>query len=336
MDISKNILDVTKEYDSPRYSLKINGVHCAPVGGLHIITGQSGHGKTNLETQLMAAYLGDTSHAMEYSLEGIKPKLLFCDTEMEPENTMMVNLRVCAMTGREYHTPYEDFTIMVLRGETTAEARWLKILKGIKDYMPTAVFIDGMIDIVADFNDNKQCQDIIFEMMALATFYDIDLWVVLHQNPGSEKMVGHAGSFLERKATDVFRVKKDKTAGYAKFIIEQIKARGKDVPEVQFIIDDMGGQYPFGMPQVINAPTPEQAEAEKSIDLAQLVREVITTKEGITTRDLREALKAKLKLGSKKTDELMWKLEDEKYVFRNENKRYFLNTEVIENPNFPF
>lgn len=253
VDVSKNYLDVTLQYDSPRYSLLINNTPCAPVGGLHVITGQPGNGKTNAQSQIIAAYLGDTSHNMAYNLaDRPEPKVLYVDTEMEPENTMMVNLRVCAMTEREYHKKYEDFDILVLRNELSAEDRWLKILKAIYEKQPNAVFIDGMIDIVADFNDNRQCQEIIFKCMALATYYDINLWTTIHQNPGTTKMTGHAGSFLERKATDIFQITKDKSSGEILFLIEQTKARGKDVPEVRFRMSTMAGKYPFAIPETIN------------------------------------------------------------------------------------
>ena len=252
VDITDNMLDVTLSYDLPRFGLTINGVPCAPIGGLHGITGQAGHGKTMSLTMIMAAYLGDTKHGMSFNLgDTIKtPKVLYCDTEMERENTMMVNLRVCAMLGWGFHEPHDNFNIMCLREEVTAEARWKKILKAIYTYKPNVVFIDGLIDIVADFNDNKQCQEIIFRLMAVASHYDISVWTVLHQNPGTTKMVGHAGSFLERKATDIFETKKDKNrdTGDVTFTLMQGKARGKDIPDIKFKVSD--DIYKFGMPEV--------------------------------------------------------------------------------------
>lgn len=252
VDITDNMLDVTQSYDLPRFGLTINGVPCAPIGGLHGITGQAGHGKTMSLTMIMAAYLGDTKHGMSFNLgDMIKtPKVLYCDTEMERENTMMVNLRVCAMLGWGFHEPHDNFNIMCLREEVTAEARWKKILKAIYIYKPNVVFIDGLIDIVADFNDNKQCQEIIFRLMAVASHYDISVWTVLHQNPGTTKMVGHAGSFLERKATDIFETKKEKNrdTGDVSFTLMQGKARSKDIPDIKFKVSD--DIYKFGMPEV--------------------------------------------------------------------------------------
>lgn len=289
VDVSKSYLDVTQKYDSPRYSLLINGVPCAPVGGMHVITGQPGHGKTNTQAQFIAAYLGDTSHGIEYNLGDTRPnpKVLYIDTEMEPENTMMVNLRVCAMCGRDYHTKYDDFDILVLRNEVSAEDRWLKILKSIYEKKPDVVFIDGMIDIVADFNDNKQCQELIFKCMALATHYDINLWCTIHQNPNTDKLTGHAGSFLQRKATDIYQTKKEKNVdGNVTFTITQIKARGKDVPDLKFRIHDWGGRYAFGVPETLNA---EQSSPDKTL-ATFLINNESVFKWPVSKKDIKERM----------------------------------------------
>lgn len=257
VDIEDSMLDVTKEYELPRYGLLIGDTPCAPIGGLHGITGQAGHGKTMTIAMLMAAYLGDKSHGMCYGLDDARPHptVLYVDTEMEPENTMMVNLRVCAMLGWSFHEIHEEFNIMCLRGETSAENRWKKILKAVYTFKPTVVFIDGLIDIVADFNDNQQCQEIIFKLMAMASHYDMSVWAVLHQNPNSNKMVGHAGSFLERKSTDIFETKKekDKDTGKVTFTIQQKKARGKDIDDFTFTVSD--SKFKFGIPEITIEPT---------------------------------------------------------------------------------
>ena len=330
-EIEGSMLDVTKEYDLPRYGLTIGDTPCAPIGGLHGITGQAGHGKTMTLTMLMAAYLGDTHHGMTYGLSDARPNphLLYVDTEMEPENTMMVNLRVCAMLGWSFHEPHDEFKIMCLRDEVSAESRWQKILKAIYVYRPSVVFIDGMIDIVADFNDNQQCQELIFRLMKVATHYDISVWTVLHQNPNSTKMVGHAGSFLERKATDIFETKKEKNkdTGAITFTIQQKKARGKDIDDVEFIVSDE--KYKFGMPQIVEyreVHTPQSAEAAQRAKLVKLFGTAIDWKRnGNTWTSIRKDMDKKHPISNRAfTDALNEAQElgviekvDKKYFFKN-------------------
>ena len=56
-DISKDFLDFTEPYQKPHYTLSKDGIPFAPLGGIHALTGQSGHGKTMTFTQFMAAIL---------------------------------------------------------------------------------------------------------------------------------------------------------------------------------------------------------------------------------------------------------------------------------------
>lgn len=252
-----DLLDVTKDY--PIYhTLSINGVPFAPLGGLHGMTGQPGHGKTMTLSMVAAAVLGDKTHGIEWLLgETIpNPRVLYIDTEMERGNTQRVNMRICAMLGWDWHTPHEQLTIMCLREVTKAMDRWRKVLKGIYMYHPNVVILDGLIDVVADFNDNTDCQELISKCMATASHYNISFWALLHENPGSEKMVGHAGSFLERKASDVMvtRKKIDDMTGDVTFEIKSKKVRAKDWDGYSFKVDD--SKFKFGVPRLIGAKDP--------------------------------------------------------------------------------
>ena len=250
-------LDVTKEYPI-HHTLSINGIPFAPLGGVHGMTGQPGSGKTMTLAMVAAAVLGDVSHGMEWLLkdEIPLPKVLYIDTEQERANTQRVNMRICAMLGWDWHMKHEQLKIMTLREVTKAVTRWKKVLKGIYENRPNVVILDGLIDVVADFNDNKDCQEIISKCMALASYYNISLWMLIHENPGTEKMVGHAGSFLERKATDVIvsRKKVDGVNGDVTFEIKSKKVRSKDWAGYNFRVSD--SVYKFGVPVLVDVEDP--------------------------------------------------------------------------------
>jgi hypothetical protein len=63
-----------------------------------------------------------------------------------------------------------------------------------------AVIIDGIADLVVDVNDSKECNQIVAELHTLAIRYDCAIIAVIHKNPGSDKVRGHLGSQIERKA----------------------------------------------------------------------------------------------------------------------------------------
>ena len=279
-DVAPYLLDFREQYKPPRYTLSWKSIPFAPLGGIHNITGQSGNGKTMTIAQFMATILSGEFGQLKYELsaEIPKPKVLYIDTEMEKDNTIAVKNRVLSMAGRDINGQYDDFVIVMLRDVAEVQeldkngkpvldkhgrpvfvnpavVRWRMTLKAIWQFKPTAVFIDGLLDVVADFNDNIECQELIFKCMKVASHYDISLWCILHQNPGGEKLVGHLGSFLERKVTDVIQTskKKNETTGEITFEVKQKKARSRDFDDWKFRVLPVDS---WGMPeQIVTTPT---------------------------------------------------------------------------------
>ena len=283
-DVSPYRLDFEKAYEAPRYTLSWNGVPFAPLGGIHAITGQAGNGKTMTLAQFMAAILSGEYGNLKYELSETfpHPRVLYIDTEMEEANTIAVKNRVMTLCGKPINEKNNDFVVVMLRevpetvdknGVKIASSvnRWRMTLKAIYEYKPTAVFIDGLLDVVRDFNDNKECQETIYKCMQVASYYGISVWCIVHQNPGGEKLVGHLGSFLERKVTDVFQTKKDKNdkTGDVTFTVSQKKARGRDVSDWQFRVLPVDS---WGRPEQVE---PQQKEEFKHT--AEEIKEWIET-----------------------------------------------------------
>lgn len=353
LDVEPWRLDFQKQYSAPRYTLSWRGIPFAPLGGIHAITGQAGNGKTMTLAQFMSAILNGEFGALRYELseEVEHPTVLYIDTEMEEANTIAVKNRVMTMCGRDIRTNYDDFVVIMLRempemtdskgNKTPASVmRWRATLKAIYQYRPTAVFIDGLLDVVADFNDNKECQEIIYKCMQVASFYGISVWCIVHQNPGGEKLVGHLGSFLERKVTDIFQTKKEKKDGEATFTVKQLKARGRDVEDWQFKVLPVDS---WGRPEQLEAPvavmkakhTPEEIRGWLQ-DYQQEITEWPTT-----LTDIRKKIFI-AKAGVKNNDELqacMTMATNRRFLIQQPREeweegqkkpRYYLNDEEIE------
>ena len=280
-DVSQYRLDFTKAYQAPRFTLSWNGVPFAPLGGVHGITGQAGNGKTMTLAQFMAAILNGEFGNLKYELADLipNPRVLYIDTEMEEANTIAVKNRVMSMCGRPINDQSDDFIVVMLRevpettndnGEKISSSvnRWRMTLKAIYEYKPTVVFIDGLLDVVRDFNDNKECQETIYKCMQVASYYGISLWCIVHQNPGGEKLVGHLGSFLERKVTDIFQTKKDKSekTGDVTFNVRQLKARGRDVEDWQFKVLSVDS---WGRPEQVKPAQPIERAIGDPIELVE-------------------------------------------------------------------
>ena len=265
-------LDFTEPYKPPRWTLSHNGTPFANLGELHVITGKSGHGKTSFMSMVMAAILKGQYGGLKYELhdEIPFPVVLYIDTEQGKDDTIAIKNRICTLAGLDYRKPQDQFKIVRLRETITAPQRWRQILKVIWEVKPTVVFLDGMLDIVNDYNSQEECQPIIRECMATATKYDTSIWCVLHENPTFDKMVGTLGSVLQRKVTEGFAVRKHKQASEPKdkkrsdrppiyFTIEQLKARRYDQENWDFeVINNAEG---WGVPQEFDVQ-PQKIETE--------------------------------------------------------------------------
>ena len=266
--VDDDFLNFEKPYRPPRYTMERNGIPFADVGELHIISGKPGNGKTGLMSQLMSASLSgrhgntlkrEVPHKVKNEETGeieekmVPTVLLYIDTEQGEDDTIAIKNRVCSMANIDYSKPSQQFHVLRLRDTETAEQRWRKILKAIYLKKPTDIFLDGMLDIVNDYNDQTECQPIIRKCMMLATHYDSSLWAVLHENPLVDKLVGTLGSITQRKVSEIFTVIKVKQSELKEsdrrpdlpdiyFRVKQVKARGRDVADWLFeYVTNAGG-----------------------------------------------------------------------------------------------
>lgn len=271
-NVDGDFLDFDKPYRPPRYTMERDGVPFADVGEIHIISGKPGNGKTGLMAQLIAATLGGRfgntiTRKVGHKINGqegfyeIPTRILYVDTEQGEDDTIGFKNRVLSMSGVPKDEAKEHFFILRLRDTELASDRWKKILKAIWQVRPTDIFLDGMLDIVEDYNDQKECQPIIRKCMMLATYYDTSLWAVLHENPMVDKLVGTLGSITQRKVSEIFSVIKVKQSDLKPneqrpelpdiyFRVKQNKARGKDVADWLFqYVTNAGG---WGEPKEID------------------------------------------------------------------------------------
>lgn len=274
------LLDATQNYPEPFYMLEYNGVPFSTIGGIQALSGQKKNGKTFVIAQLIAAILGGDCERTRHFLPGLRvpertldylghePRVLWVDTEMEKLNSAKVLRRIHWLCNWPTDQPNERFNVLWLREVTDLKdedgrvkqransRRWSIIRQAIDILHPDAVFIDGIRDIVGDFNDNSESAALVGELMALATQKGICIWNVLHMNPrpsndDESKMRGHLGTELGNKVTDtlVSFKKKDSSTGRVLFTVKQQDARGKDLDDWQFEVTDDAGA--LGVPRII-------------------------------------------------------------------------------------
>ena len=344
-DISGDFLDFDKPYRPPRYTMEREGVPFADVGEIHIISGKPGNGKTGLMAQLIAATLGGrfgntvarrVGHKVNGSddFQELQTRILYVDTEQGEDDTIGFKNRVISMSGVSKDEAKEHLKILRLRDTELAQDRWRKILKSIWQVQPTDIFLDGMLDIVEDYNDQKECQPIIRKCMMLATHYDTSLWAVLHENPMVDKLVGTLGSITQRKVSEIFTVIKVKQADLKPndqrpdlpdiyFRVKQNKARGKDVADWLFqYVTNAGG---WGQPVEIEdngVKVVKSKEMELIKEADEIFKSYNWTSTGATYTDLERHVRTKGVTSNRKISTLFNTAMENGIIYKSDKKKY--------------
>ena len=362
--VDNDFLDFDEPYKPPRYTMERDGVPFADVGELHIISGKPGNGKTGLMSQLEAATLGrkfgntiakDVGHIVRDDNGNIvngddgrpifqvrNTKILHIDTEQGKDDTIAFKNRVISMSGVSKDEAKNHYFILRLRDTELSKDRWKKILKAIWQVQPTDIFLDGMLDIVEDYNDQKECQPIIRKCMMMATYYDTSLWAVLHENPMVDKLVGTLGSITQRKVSEIFSVIKVKQSDLKEndrradlpgiyFKVKQNKARGRDVSDWLFqYVTSAGG---WGQPVEIEDngkrisanDKAAQSEQREQQEADEYFKAYNWTSAGATYTDLERHLKRKGVTSNRKISTLFNTAMEAGIIYKTDKKKYHYN-----------
>jgi archaellum biogenesis ATPase FlaH len=348
-ELNKYWLDPSKDYPEPHFFFEFNGVGFSPLGGIQAISGQKKNGKTFMLAQLMAVALGSDKKRVKDYLPGLRtrpdtiewlghePRVLYCDTEMEQLNTAKVLRRVHWLINQDMKVPHDRFFVLWLREvpkseqQSSNKERWRLIKNAIEQKKPDIVFVDGLRDLVDDFNDNAESSEIVGEMMSLASQKNICIWNVLHYNPrpsndDESKMRGHLGTELGNKVSDTFisTKKKDANTGAVTFTVKQQDARGKDVEDWTFeIVDDAGG---LGIPRIFNQQSPLEIKAQQELKEADdYFRQYFWTPSGATYTDLERWLRSKGVTSNRRISSLFDIAMEANIIYKSEKKKYHYN-----------
>jgi hypothetical protein len=211
-------------------------------------------------------------------------------------------------------------------------------LKAIWQVRPTDIFLDGMLDIVEDYNDQKECQPIIRKCMKLATHYDASLWSVLHENPLADKLVGTLGSITQRKVSEIFTVIKVKQADLKEndrrpdlpdiyFRVKQNKARGRDVADWLFRYENNVGGW--GQPIEIEDNGVKVIDNKRANELKEcdeLFKAYKWTPSGTTYTELDRHIRTYGHTNSnRKISELFNLGMESGIIYKSANKKYHYN-----------
>ena len=286
------IVDFTKPAPAPEFLLEIDGVGVMPAGGIEMITGSKKQGKTSFLTAVIACLISgrDFGRMKRRHAPG---KILWIDTEQSIYDIRPAFDRVYNLAGIPQGQPSEKHGLTVLQLKyADALTRREIIDAAVENIQPEILVIDGVRDLMRDFNDITQSDELMSWLNStLASRPTMRVFCVLHTNPGSDKMRGHLGTELGNKANDIFTCKKNKESRV--FEVEHESRSREIMAPFIFRIDENGH---------LSTSTVEQREGVMDAD-ADLAR--IIPPEGIEWAALMREYRKATRLNEKKAKEAL-------------------------------
>lgn len=274
----QHILDLSQPTNEANFLFSIGGINTIPEGELVGVKGRAKMGKSQFEYYLIAAMLSGERKGAVKPLQKEYKVLLF-DTEQS-----QASLKKCCQRALNYASLPIDkndgrFLPFFMRPLSIDDRR--KVIEdAIREEKPNIVFIDGIRDLIQDFNSLEQSSELIQWLLGLTAEHGCTIVSVLHQNKSKEdgNMRGHLGTELLNKLTDCFEVSKKE----GKFIVSCTDSRNVPCPELAFSIDINGD---FKEEETCN----ESKEREKVAEILNILKTCFTKKSSYGFRELVQA-----------------------------------------------
>ena len=253
-----------KQLKPMEFLFHLFGKPCFPRRELVAITGKAKSGKTFVTSMLMACC--QSRDVLAFQRIGDEPfRVLWYDTEQSDESTQDI-LKNRIMTLIKTTTDLTDSTdknscnscnslfkksidVFNVRGVAWKERRDL-LREAVTRCKPDLVIVDGIRDLVNDINDGVLAQEVMEELMHLATQHNCCIVCVLHQNKSGEdhNLRGWIGTELMNKAFEVYSC--EKLLPQRIFSLEQTLTRKYDIERTMYF--EVGDD---GLPVSCSVPT---------------------------------------------------------------------------------
>ena len=269
-----------KQLKPMEFLFHLYGKPCFPKRELVAITGKAKSGKTFVTSMLMA--VGREGSIYQLPLKRMREEplhVLWYDTEQSDESTQdILKNRILKMQTLPLSLPEwrgeagtsadnsvsksvisppsqggdggGSFDVFNVRAVEWKQRRAL-LTEAVRRCKPDLVIVDGIRDLVNDINDGVLAQEVMEELMHLATEHDCCIVCVLHQNKSGEdhNLRGWIGTELMNKAFEVYSC--EKLLPQRIFSLEQTLTRKYDIEQTMYF--EVGDD---GLPKTHPLPLP--------------------------------------------------------------------------------
>ena len=258
LKLEKHFVDVNQKLPYPPVAISI-GTHTlrnntyptifGTYGNFSAIVGASKSKKTFFKSLILASYLMKDENPYTSTIKGHKLSndrfVVDIDTEQSVWHSQNVFKRVAEMSKNiEFYKPYSLRSLP--HKERLQLIEYLIYESEIRDNI-SVMAIDGIADLIQDFNNLVECEAIVQKLMKWTAEKNIHITTIIHQNSTTNKATGHLGSFILKKAETVCNVVN--TDGVVRVSFNQ--TRGYPIQDIEFSIDENGHPYVIGEQQAV-------------------------------------------------------------------------------------
>lgn len=222
-------------------TLTIGGVATCAREGLHFVKAKAKQGKTSGLCIVESVFVGPFGQWGQLRRISDAPlKVRHIDTEQKPYDSLCFKRQMLRLAGISEHEAADTYRIMNLRSVMDNRVKQALIETMVQEERPDVLVIDGIVDLINDFNDVEQSKALIAWLMHLADEYHLVLFGVLHtnKNEADKNMRGHLGTLAEQKCDTTLECEKDDQHGIVS--VKCAVSRHRPFPAWHFTWDIQG------------------------------------------------------------------------------------------------
>ena len=280
-------------------------------------------GKTFLISAIATAALyKDSFINLHCPKEGVK--VLFADTEQDESDTQVVTRRIHRLNDWNTDLDNDSFIALNLR-DPNREQRISTIEAAICEIKPDLVLLDGIVDLVGDFNNIQESHEAVETLTRWATKFDCHIVTCLHVNKGTAELRGHLGAFLRQKGELTLLLSKQE--GIVPYIeVKPIDSRHRQIDDFCFRINVEG------LPELY-IPEPKEPKNEK---LSDLFAKILPLPSSMSYADLKRKVIELSSIKDSMAEKKIKQAKDKGIIIKNEARFYHLPVKNIEQDEMSF
>lgn len=287
-DILDHIIDMEQPLPPPEYLGAMNGVSILQRGDLSTIRGKAKTGKSHgcyiIAAALLRGVFGVLQRASADTI-----RILIFDTEQNPCDVQQRIGNLCRLADISPRMNHEEL-LAYSAIHDTEEQRIERLEELIKRHHSDFVILDGVRDLMHNFNDIEETAKVMGKLRTLAATYKCNIMSVIHENPSdqSNKGRGHIGTELTNKVSDGFRVEYDKDNEW--HTVSHIDHRHKCAGEFSFVFGVDGLPAFIDAANVLNQRRVDTLRKEIARAFISLQPREDLAKKSVKRTELRDAL----------------------------------------------